>query len=148
MFSWGKLEWNMSIIIREGEVVKKTVIDSERLEICAVVTIFRVKVSCISSVYGIKQSLNEFKIISTDDILLNLNLKIHGKLILILACWRQRNWSILASCRWTSLLFQSNITKCPFYVLHSCGFKLSWTHSVVLYIFIFSYDFLWYQRLG
>ena len=91
MFSWGKLEWNMSIIIREGEVVKKTVIDSERLEICAVVTIFRVKVSCISSVYGIKQSLNEFKIISTDDILLNLNLKIHGKLILILACWRQRN---------------------------------------------------------
>ena len=35
MFTWGKLEWNMSIIIREGEVVKKTVIDSERLEICA-----------------------------------------------------------------------------------------------------------------
>lgn len=54
------IEWNMSIIIREGEVVKKTVIDSERLEICAVVTIFRVKVSCISSAYGIKQSLNEF----------------------------------------------------------------------------------------
>ena len=56
MFSWGKLEWNMSIIIREGEVVT----DSERLEICAVVTICRVKVSCISSVYDIKQSLNEF----------------------------------------------------------------------------------------
>lgn len=60
MFTRRKIEWNITIIIREGEVVKKTVIDSERLEICAVVTIFRVKVSCISSVYGIKQSLNEF----------------------------------------------------------------------------------------